>query len=983
MMKTQITTARRWLTASCCAMALSAGLAGVAHAQLSTATVNGRVTEGAASRAGANVVATQVETGFVTRTTTGPDGSYVLTGLRPGNYRIVATAPDGGTTGQTLQVQVGQSATVDLAVGTAGASVSELVVTAAPTHARETKTSEVATNITPEQIEVLPQQERNFLNFAQLAPGIRLSTNPLRKTFAGGANGSPNGDSLGASQTNVFIDGVSLKSNVQQGGLVGQDSSRGNPFSQLAVQEFRVSTQNFKAEYEDAGTSVITAVTKSGSNEFHGELFGTFDNQNMTATDAITKRNGLSKPPVRNEQYGVSLGGPIIQDKLFFFGSYEANDQVRSGQVVAQGDAARQAQLPFPVSQFTGTFSSPFHEDLYFGKLTWRMADNNTLEVSANFRKEHEITGFGNQGAGSNVGFEQAQNNRNTVFTVQAKDTWQGSNWLNEFTADLLTSEFNPAIANPNLPGRNFFGVIEVGGFSTEQDVKERDITFRDNVTFTGFDWHGTHLVKLGAKVSFDQFKVENGQNTNPQFNFNIDPAQRESFAQPFEAIFGTGTPHMSANDVQFGMFIQDDWKLTSQLTLNLGLRWDYESNANDKSFVTPPNAVAALQALQAVLSTQPGNFFNANDYISTGSNRKAYLGEFQPRIGISYDVFDDQRTVLFAGYGRYYDRTLFRNAAEENLFRQFTLRSFEFSPDGLPRNGQPTIQFQPQFLTAAGLNALIASNQAPNGELRVLRNDQKPPYTDQFSVGVRQRLGDWNTSATLSEELGRDDIGYFPANRTVARNSGGFLDFIPVPGFGNVVASSNARQTKYTALYLYAEKPYTQQSGWGATLAYTYAHSKQKGYTFNFDFPNIATDPFYPNDADVRHQLVGTGIVALPWGIRASTVVTLTSGAPFQVIDASRGFGDTGNGNMLRIGDFAHAKMFQQVDLSFSKEIQVISGQKVELDANIFNVFNHANLGCNDGFKPPLPGTNTNFGNPSCTVGPPRTLQVGAKYKF
>ncbi|HEX2815455.1 MAG TPA: TonB-dependent receptor [Phenylobacterium sp.] len=983
-MKSISTDARRGrLLASCAAFALGLGLTGAAHAQLSTATVNGRVSENAAVQAGAKVVATQAGTGFVTRATSDQTGAYVLPGLRPGRYQITATAPDGRSVSETLDVQVGQSATLDLAVAPPAAAVSELVVTGAPTHARETKTSEVATNITIQQIDNLPQADRNFLNFAQLAPGIRLSTNPLRKTFSGGANGSPNGDSLASSQTNVFIDGVSLKSNVQQGGLVGQDSSRGNPFSQLAVQEFRVSTQNFKAEYEDAGTSVITAVTKSGSNEFHGELFGTFENQNMMATDAITKRNGLSKPPVREEQYGVSLGGPIIQDKLFFFGSYEANDQVRSGQVVAQGDAARQAQLPFPVSQFTGTFASPFHEDLFFGKLTWRVSDDNTLEVSANYRKEHEITGFGNQGGGSNVGFEQAQNNRNTVFTLQAKDTWQGSNWLNELTADLLTSEFNPSIANPNLPGRNFFGVIEVGGFSTDQDVRERDITLRDNLTFTGFDWHGAHVVKVGAKVSIDQFKVENGQNTNPQFNFDINPALNESFAQPFEAIFGTGVPHMNANDTQFGMFIQDDWKPTAQLTVNLGLRWDYESNANDENFVTPPDAVAALRGLEATLSTQPGNFFHANDYISTGSNRKAYLGEFQPRIGVSYDLFNDQRTVLFAGYGRYYDRTLFRNAAEENLFRQFTLRSFEFSPDGLPRNGQPTIQFQPQFLTAAGLNALIASNQAPNGELRVLRNDQKPPFTDQFSVGVRQRVGDWNTSATLSEELGRDDIGYFPANRTVARNAGGFLDFIPVPGFGNVVASSNARQTKYTALYLYAEKPYTEESRWGATLAYTYAHSKQKGYTFNFDFPNIATDPFYPNDADVRHQFVGTGTVGLPWGIRASTVVTLTSGAPYSVTDASRGFGDTGNGNMLRIGDFAHAGMFQQVDLSFAKDIQVISGQKIELDANIFNVFNHSNLGCNDGFKPPLPDTNANFGNPGCTVGPPLTVQVGAKYKF
>lgn len=973
-------TGRKWLSASCGTVALTLALAGAAHAQLSTATVGGRVTEDAAGKAGASVVATQVDTGFVTRAQAGPGGAYVLTGLRPGRYRIIATASDGRAAGETLDIQVGQSATLDLAVATV---VSELVVTAAPRHASETKTSEVATNITPQQIEDLPVQDRNFLDFAELAPGIRISTQPLRKTFAGGANGSPNGDSLAASQVNVFIDGVSLKSNVQQGGLVGQDSSRGNPFSELAVQEFRVSTGLFKAEYEDAGTVIITAVTKSGSNDLHGEVFGNYYNQDLQSNDFFSKLHNQSKPNISYAQYGAAVGGPIIKDKLFFFGSYEANDQNRDATVLAGGDAALQAQLPFDVTKFEGRFSSPFHEDLFFGKLTWRVSDDNTLEVSASYRKEHEITGFGGQGAGSNVSFEQAQNNNNKVLVVEAKDTWHGSHWLNEATADILKSTFNPSIVNPNLPGENFFGVIEIGGFSSEQNVTERDITLRDNLSFFNLDWHGSHVVKVGAKVSFDQFHVENGQNTNPQFNFNINPALNEDFSQPFEALLGTGVPNVVANDVQLGLFAQDDWQLSRRLTLNIGLRWDYESNANNDSYVTPPNAVAALQALQAVLAPQPGNFFNANDYISTGSNRHPYLGEFQPRVGLSYDVFDDQKTVLFAGYGRYYDRTLFRNAAEESLFRQFTLRSFEFSQDGLPRNGQPTILFQPQYLTLAGLNGLIASGLAPNGELRVLNNNQKPPYTDQFSVGIRQRIGEWRTSATFTEQLGYDDIGYFPANRSVARNSAGFLDFIPVPGFGNVVASSNARQTHYTALYLTAEKPYTEASHWGVTLAYTYAHSTQKGYTFNFDFPNIATDPFYPNDADLRHQFVASGTVGLPYGFRASTIVTVTSGAPFQVVDATCTFGFLSPTCQLKIGDFNHASTFEQVDLALAKEFTTFRGQKLELDVNLFNLFNHANFGCNDGFKGSPDSPNTNFGNPGCTVSPPRTLQIGGKYKF
>ena len=122
----------------------------------------------------------------------------------------------------------------------------------------EVKTAEVATNVTQEQIQYLPQSTRNFLNFAALAPGVRINDDEFRKELRAGA--------LSSSATNVFIDGVSYKNDVIQGGVVGQDASRGNPFPQNAVQEFQVLTQNYKAEYEKASSAVITAVTKSGGN---------------------------------------------------------------------------------------------------------------------------------------------------------------------------------------------------------------------------------------------------------------------------------------------------------------------------------------------------------------------------------------------------------------------------------------------------------------------------------------------------------------------------------------------------------------------------------------------------------------------------------------------------------------------------------------------------------------------------------------------
>lgn len=342
---------------SAMAFALTLGVAQPAYAQLTTATIRGQVSNSAAPAPGALVTAKSVDTGAVTRATAGPDGGYVLTGLSPGSFDVTFALPSGATVTRRVIVSVGQTASLDMDVAHPDVGTDEASVpgTTAPgagivvTGRRlvETRTSEVATNVTDQQIENLPQSNRNFLNFAQLAPGIRLvQSGELRQTFSGGGVGAdPNGESTSGPQVNVFIDGVSLRSNVNQGGVVGQDVSAGNPFSQLAVREFRVLTSNFKAEYEDAGTAVITAITKSGTNEFHGEAFGLYSNQSLIARDFFQKKNKQEKAPLKRYQYGVALGGPIIHDKLFFFANYEANIKDRNSTVTPGTPPTGQAAL--------------------------------------------------------------------------------------------------------------------------------------------------------------------------------------------------------------------------------------------------------------------------------------------------------------------------------------------------------------------------------------------------------------------------------------------------------------------------------------------------------------------------------------------------------------------------------------------------------------------------------------------------------------
>jgi outer membrane receptor protein involved in Fe transport len=956
------------------AVALSVCVAQPAYAQLTTSTIRGQVTSANVPAPGTVVTAVNVDTNAATRSAAGPDGSYTLTGLRPGTYNIT-TGTD--TAGQRVTIGVGETATLD--VDTAASAPPPAAVAAGGaivvTGRRlvETKTSEVATNISREQIENLPQNNRNFLNFAALAPGIKVNQTDFRQTFAGGGVGADrDGESTGGPQVNVFIDGVSLKSNLQQGGIVGQDTSRGNPFSQLAVQEFRVLTSNFKAEYEDAGTAIITAITKSGTNQFHGEVFGTFQNDKMISRDYLQRRDNVTDVKLKRYQFGAALGGPIIKDKLFFFVNYEGNIQDRAN-TVTPGIVPAGATLPIDPQQYAGTFKSPFKENLGFAKINWQINDDQFLEVTGSVRKETETRDFGGQTA-----FSKASGIHNDVYTGKVRHQLRGNGFVNELTADYLKSNLKVGADFSAGFGQNYAGVIQIGGRADFQNPTQQGLTFRDNLTFTNLHWNGDHLVKVGAKLSFQKFSVSgSGPNNNPQFEYTYDPNRHLDFDVPELVRFGSGNPKFSASTKQFGLFAQDDWAVNDHLIFNLGIRWDVDTDARDRDFVTPDRAVEALNALAANPQIQPA-FYDVNDYISTGHNRKIDYNNIAPRIGFSYDLNADQRTVFFGGYGRYYDRALYRNVAEEALLTQYTSSEIHFSRDGLPINGVPTVIFDPNFLTPQGFAALsanLAAQNFPGGELRLVPNNLQTPYTDQFSVGIRQRIGLLKTSLTFNNTIGKDQIAYVPLNRTSAPNAGGFFDFIPmINGYGNAVAAFNKRKTKYQAIYAQIDKPYTKASGYGFGVAYTYViHSEGFGYEFNFDVPNFDYLEYQPNAGNERHHLVVNGIVDLPFGFRGSGLMTLASGVPALVTDGeTNGFGVN-----IRKGNFGPKDTFFQLDLRLAKDFNVGPGV-FQLWGEVFNVFNTNNVGQNSICCGP-----SAYGRADTLFGPPRSLQIGAGYKF
>lgn len=931
------------------AVALSG--AAPAAAQSTTAGVQGLVRDEGGVLPGAVVTARETQTGFSYTAVTDTAGRFTLAGLRPGAYEIRVTVDQYKPEARTVQLLVGQTISVDFKV-----SLDTVVMEAVEVVGQrlvDTRTPEVATSVTQDQIRFLPQNDRNFLNFAALAPGVRTSYDESNKQIVAG--GQP------AFSTNVFIDGVSYKNDVLQGGVVGQDASRGNPFPQNAVQEFKVVTQNFKAEYEKASSAIVTAITRSGTNRWSGDGFVEYQNKGLVQKEEFAKRRNEAKPTYERFQPGLSVGGPIVKDRMQIFGSYEENRQDRENRVTLRG-GVRPPNVD--LSTYEGTFPSEFREKLLFTKLSSQPRSRHNLDVTYNYRRESEIRAFG-----LGDSFEAAENGKVFVHTGQGRYQIAGDHALSETIVSFQQFQWLIAPLNPGLIGINYEGVVRIGGRDTTQDFIQRRTSLRQD--FTRFaTWRGSHAVKVGGVLSFLKYDVTKDQVGNPVFRFVPDI----SFGFPADARYGLGNPNLTTNNRQIGFYAQDDWAITSRLTVNLGVRWDYESDMLNNDYVTPDAVQAATAA-----------FVDPSRYFTDGSDRPPFYKAWQPRAGFSYDLTGKGRTIVFGGAGRYYDRVLYNFTFDESYRQQFAIRTFRFSADGQPRDGVDTIVWDPSYFSKAGLDGLIARGIAPNPEVFLIANDTRPPLSDQFNIGVRHSIRGVLLSATYAGLRSRNGFTFLFANR---RPDGSCCQ--GVPGYSNILASSDAKKSWYNGFYFTAEQPYGSRGKYGYSLTYTLSKAEQiGGDAFSLDYPTVAAYPRYPTATDERHRVVATGIVGLPWDLMVSGFLTLGSGLPFTIGDASEGFGPNEFKLRLNAGRpeqfafiFPDAFAYRSLDLRLEKIVRV-GRQQISASIAAFNVFSYTNYKDFDGSIPPRPAVNANFGKPSATLDPGRRVQVGLRYSF
>jgi hypothetical protein len=982
----------QWFYRSLIAAAIGLLFMGVAtaSAQTSTGTIQGTVTSVGIAVGDAQVSARNVESGILRNTLSHDQGFYVLPGLIPGTYDVTVRRIGSSPLTRRVLVQIGAVKVEDFSLAEQAAQLQEVIVSAAS--AVETRTSEVATNVTPAQIAKLPSPGRNFLDLAQLSPGVTVSEDYItpngryKQVAAGGQ---------APSSLNLFIDGTSFKNDLTQGGIAGQDASRGNPFPRNAVDQYRVIGQNFKAEYQKASSAVITATTKSGGNVWSGNALIGYQNASLVQLDTFQRADKAGNPSFKKPEYNrtlsaLSIGGPIVKDKIHVFGSYEGNVQNRSNRV----------SIPIPptgfpaldtvnLTQYNGPFGSPFRETLLFGKLSDQISDKSSAELSISNRHETDVRQFG-----GNDAFSSALNYHNYNTVVQLKHSYFTGPWLNEALASY--SKFHRGFG-PNTAGMAHRLYIyptnccfNIGSFVSTQEYIQKGPKFRDDVTYTGFQLGGEHVFKGGLSLDFPTYDVNKNNDGTPRFEYqNIRNQgfgdQVYNYASPFQMFYGSGDPVINSSNKQMGAYLQDDWSPTKRLTLNLGIRWDYETNMLNTNHVTPQAGVDTLKRYAANL-LHP---LDLNRYIGTGSNRSPYKKAFQPRLGFSYSVDEASKTTVFGGWGLYYDRIPFDVAIDEQQKITHPTYQVLFAPKGQAPIGTE-VAWNDSYLTAdkAALDALVHRGSV---ELWLIDNQFKIPHATQWSVGARQLFdGGVSTSVTYANQHSVDIFTLGRANTKL--NADGSCCFEPFSwsahGYSNIIYSSNDAETWYNSLQVRLDRAYTRlspdQFGWGGGLAFTYAKRELQGIDnqgdgFSFPTPD---DIAKHSSNDEKTRIVANWITDIPYffGIQWSGLATF--GGKYTLDVGCRTCTNTGDNHFVA-GGFSVPGTFpyQNVDMRLRKDFPRFgqNATAVGVTLDIFNALNHDNLGCYNVGNP----KDVNFGKAGCTASDPRRYQLGAELNF
>lgn len=955
----------------------------------------------------ASVTVKNLGTGAGATGTSDDVGRFIITHLAPGTYLVEISASGFAHFRATsITVEVGRVTPLDAALGVQ--TQAETVMATAEAPVITTDRSDFSTNINNDSINNLPINGRRWSTFALATPGAVPDGNFGLVSFRGVSGLLNNNTVDGGDNNQAFF--------AEEKGRTRISYS----ISESSIQEFQVNTSNYSAEYGRSAGGVVNAVTKSGTNRLHGEAFWFYRSSDFGAFNPF--QTIIPAPPAapvaipikpvdKRHQFGGNIGGPILKDKLFFF--FNADQQKRNFPGVANASAPAAFFAPLSAAELTtlsgrgvsaaqantglaflqsltGVVPRTGDQLLLFPKIDWNITSKHHLSLQYNRMRWASPAGIQTQGVvfrgKESFGNDFVKTDAVIAKLVSALNSTNINEFRFQYGRDFEFQNTQPAIAGEPVSAQGISPQISISGsagivfgkpnfLDRRAFPDERSYQFADTYSIS----RGRHQLKFGGDIirfhdlNNSLFQESGAYSYNNRVEFISDYAAAvNNFAQPVcgpatgrvpcYSSFnqGFGPPAFQFTTVDYGFFFQDDWRLNSRLTLNLGLRWEYEK----------------LPAPQI-----------ANPNLSATSAFPSDKNNFGPRIGLAWDLTGQGKSVVRGGYGIYYGRII--NSTISNAITNTGVTSGQLSFQFFPSASSPRY---PNIAPAAPPVTTLAS------DVVVFAPNTPNPMIHEFDLVFEQKLAT-NTAVSVSYvgSLGRSLPIFIDANLPAPTGSitytfaGGpnsgqtltlplFVGPRPNLNFARITTISNSVTSKYNGVIFSFNRRMTQ--GLQAQAFYTYSSASDTGQSSQtFTASNNVLNPFDlslengRSNFDIHHRFTTTLVwqpdyfknsgkfldMALD-GFTIAPIIAVSSGAPYTATVSGNAIvssalpaaqkptstGILGAGGTSRLPTILR-NGFQMprtanVDLRIAKKFRIYESGALELFGEAFNLFNHVN---------------------------------------